>query len=71
MPGSLIVKVIDKKPYIVGVQANENEGHLVTKEILKMVREVTKKDFEQRQINGICSNDWHSGTWVYGKALIA
>jgi hypothetical protein len=43
MPGSLIIKVIDKKPYVVGVQANENEGHFITKEILEMIREVTKK----------------------------
>ncbi len=29
-----------------------------------------KKDFGKRQRNGVCSNDWHSGTLVYGKALI-
>lgn len=43
MPGSLIVKVIDKKPYVVGVQANENEGHFITKEIMEMIGEVTTK----------------------------
>lgn len=37
MPGSLIFKVIDKKPYIVGVQINEKQGQFITKSMLKRI----------------------------------
>ena len=31
MPGSLIFKIIDKKPYIVGIQINERQAQFITK----------------------------------------
>ncbi len=49
MPGSLIFKLIDKKPYVVGVQVSEMEGHFFTREIIEMISKVAKKLINKKQ----------------------
>lgn len=39
-PGSLIFRIIDKKPYIVGVQVQEREAHFITREMFEKISQV-------------------------------